>query len=69
MTQEAESAKVIDLSMLLKPYKGKWVILSEDKSRVLFSADTMDDAVREAEKFKNYPLLVRVPDENTAHLL
>jgi hypothetical protein len=55
--------------MLLKPYKGKWVILSEDKSRVLFSADTMDDAVREAEKFKNYPLLVRVPDENTAHLL
>jgi hypothetical protein len=69
MTQEAESAKVIDLSMLLKPYKGKWVILSEDKSRVLFSADTMDDAVRESEKFKNYPLLVRVPDENTAHLL
>jgi Family of unknown function (DUF5678) len=69
MTREAEFANVIDLSTLLKPYKGKWVILSEDKSRVLYSADTMEDAIRESEKFRDHPILVRVPDENTAHLL
>jgi hypothetical protein len=69
MARETELPKVVDLSTLLKPYKGKWVILSEDKLRVLFSADTMDDAIRESEKFQNHPILVRVPDEHTAHLL
>jgi len=69
MSGEAEFAHVIDLSTLLKPYKGKWVILSGDKSQVLFSADTMDDAIKESEKFKNHPILLRVPDEHTAHLL
>jgi Family of unknown function (DUF5678) len=69
MTREAEFANVVDLSTLLKPYKGKWVILSEDKSSVLYSADTMEEAIRESEKFRDNPILVRVPDENTAHLL
>ncbi len=69
MARESEVANVVDLSTLLKPYKGKWVILSEDKSRVLSSADNMEDAIRESGKYKNHPILVRVPDENTAHLL
>lgn len=69
MAREAEFANVIDLSTLLKPYKGKWVILSEDKSRVLYSADTMEEAIRESERFRDHPILMRVPDEHTAHLL
>ncbi|MBI4522774.1 MAG: hypothetical protein HY695_03050 [Deltaproteobacteria bacterium] len=65
----AENENVIDLSVLLRPYKGKWVVISEDKSRVLVSADTMEEALRRAEEHKNHPILLRVPDEHTAQLL
>ncbi len=60
---------VIDLSILLKPYKGKWVILSEDKSAVLCSGDTMEEAIKKSRAFGDHPILLRVPDERTAHLL
>lgn len=61
--------KIIDLSELLKGYKGKWVVISEDKSKVLCSADSMEEVLKKAEQYRNHPVLLRVPDEHTAHLL
>ncbi len=65
----AKNENVIDLSQLLKGYKGKWVVVSGDRSKVLCFADDIDEVLKEAEKYKGHPILLRVPDENTAHLL
>lgn len=64
-----EKTKIVDLSGLLKPYKGKWVVISEDKTRVLCSADSLEEAIRGSQNHKDHPILLRVPDEHTAHLL
>jgi hypothetical protein len=61
--------QVIDLSRLLKSYEGKWVVISEDKSKVLCAGDTLEDVIKKSEEYKDHPILLRVPDEHTAHLL
>lgn len=61
--------QMIDLSRLLKGYEGKWVVISEDKSKVLCAAETLEDAIKKSEEYKDHPILLRVPDEHTAHLL
>ena len=61
---------IIDLSKILRPYKGKWVAISEDKKRVVCSADTIEEVVRKSKEIKDgEPVIMRVPDEHTAHLL
>ena len=60
---------IIDLSALLKSYKGKWVVISEDKTRVLCSADSLEEAIKGSDKCKDHSILLRVTDEHTAHLL
>lgn len=65
-----EKKLVIDLSDLLKPYKGKWVAISNDKKHVICVADTIDEVVEESKNIKNgEPVILKVPDEHTAHLL
>ena len=66
----AEQEKIIDLSQLLRPYKGKWVAISGDKSQVLCTASTIEEVLKESENYKDrQPIILRVPDEHTAHLL
>ncbi|MFQ5902932.1 MAG: DUF5678 domain-containing protein [Candidatus Binatia bacterium] len=65
-----EQGQIIDLSELLRPYKGKWVAISGDKSQVLCAALTIEQVLRESEDYKDRePIILRVPDEHTAHLL
>ena len=65
-----EQEKVIDLAELLRPFKGKWVAISGDKSQVLCTALTIEEVLKESEKYKDLqPIILRVPDEHTAHLL
>jgi hypothetical protein len=61
---------VIDLSEILKPYIGKWVAISEDKKMVICAADTIEEVIQGSKSFKDgEPVILRVPDEQTAHLL
>lgn len=65
-----EQGQVIDLSELLRPYKGKWVALSEDKKKVICAADTIEEVIQGSKGVKDgEPVILRVPDEHTAHLL
>lgn len=65
-----EQSQIIDLSELLRPFKGKWVAISGDKSQVLCTAFTIEEVLKESEKYKGLePIILRVPDEHTAHLL
>ncbi len=62
--------RIIDLSVLLVPFKGKWVTISGDKSQVLCDAVTIEEVLKKSERYKDRePILLRVPDEHTAHLL
>jgi len=66
----ADQHKVVDLSELLRPYKGKWVAISGDKSQVLCAALTIEEVLSQSENYKDRePIILRVPDEHTAHLL
>jgi hypothetical protein len=40
----------IDLTIVLKDYEGKWVVLSSDYTRVLYSADTIEEIGGHSEK-------------------
>lgn len=61
---------VIDFSEILRPYKGKWVAISEDKKKVICAADTIEEVIKGSKGFKDgEPVILRVPDEQTAHLL
>jgi len=61
---------IVDLSKLLEPYQGKWVAISGDKARVLCAANTIEEVLEKSQHYKDdEPILLRVPDEHTAHLL
>ena len=56
----------IHLAKLLAPYKGKWVTLTKDEKTVLGSGNTIDEALKAAEKKGELmPFLIKVPDEST----
>lgn len=66
MTEE----KTVDLSKLLAPYEGKWVAISGDKSKVLCVANSIEELLEKSKAYKEEdPIVLRVPDEHTAHLL
>ncbi len=65
-----EKEPVVDLSKILRPYKGKWVAVSEDRKHVVHSAETLGELMNQLRGFKDgEPVVLRVPDEHTAHLL
>ena len=52
---------------LIKPFPGKWVTLSKDKTKVLGVAHSLDLALSKAhKKGEAYPHLIKVPDGTTA---
>ncbi len=55
----------INLTRLLRPYKGQWVALAQDEKRVLGHGKSLDEALAAARKVEEgRPLLVKVPDES-----
>ena len=65
-----ETKQPIHLATLLEPYKGKWVTLTKDEKTVLGSGDTIDRALKAAEKMGELlPLLIKVPEKSTTALL
>ena len=57
----------IDLTHLLAPYKGEWVTLSQDETRILGHGRTIEEALAMAKKkTAERPLLIKVPDEKGA---
>lgn len=57
----------VDLTKLLAPYKGEWVTLSQDETRLLGHGQTIEDALAMAkQKTEERPLLIKVPDEQGA---
>ena len=62
--------QTIDLTGLLAPYKGQWVALSSDEKHVVGSGTSLEIVLRQAKGAGvEKPLVLRVPDENTAYLL
>ena len=59
----------IDLTKLLKPYKGQWVALSPDEKRILGHGKSLDEALASVGKEEGRPLLIRVPDESVGFVL
>ncbi len=59
----------IDLTKLLKPYKGQWVALSQDEKRILGHGKSLDEALAAVRKEEGRPLLVKVPDESVGFVL
>lgn len=53
----------IDLTHLLAPYKGEWVALSQDETRILGHGKTIEEALSLAKSKKDgdRPLLMKVP--------
>jgi hypothetical protein len=45
-TKKNKPSKSSGHAELLRPYEGKWVVLSADETRVLSSGLTLDEAVR-----------------------
>jgi hypothetical protein len=65
-----ETIEPIHLAKLLEPYKGKWVTLTRDEKVVLGSGNTIDEALKAAEKVGELlPLLIKVPERSTTALL
>ena len=57
----------IDLTRLLAPYKGEWVALSPDETRMLGHGKTIEEALTLAKgKEEGRPLLIKVPDDEGA---
>lgn len=57
----------IDLTHLLAPYKGEWVTLSQDETRILGHGKTIEEALAMAKgKEEERPLLIKVPDDEGA---
>ena len=60
----------IDLTKLLRPYRGEWVALSHDEKQVVGHGKTIDEAVGKAKKYgERRPIIVRAPDQFSAFLL
>ncbi len=60
----------IDLTELLKPYKGQWVALSQDERRILGHGKSLDEALAAARKVEEgRPVLIKVPDESVGFVL
>ena len=54
----------IDLTKLLTPYRGEWVALSADETRVLAHGMNMDEVLAQAQHVEHgRPLLLKVPDK------
>jgi hypothetical protein len=57
----------IDLTRLLAPYKGEWVALSSDETRILGHGKTIEETLALAKgKEEARPLLIKVPDDEGA---
>ena len=53
-----------DLSELLRPYENKWVVLSEDKRRILWSGESLLEFARIKHKITDsYTLFKVLPAE------
>ena len=56
-------SKPIDLSKILNPFKGKWVALSNDETKVVASGDSLKEVRQKAiKKRENDPIIFKVPD-------
>lgn len=65
-----ETKEPVNLAKLLAPYKGKWVTLTKDEKSVLGAGNTIDEALKAAEKKGElFPFLIKVPDETTGAFL
>ncbi len=58
-----ENVKYFDLSKLLLGLEGMWVVLSEDKSRVIASGKTLDEIADKAQEGS----IMKVPRFDTAY--
>ena len=45
MADQEKRIEPIDLTEILKDFENKWVVLSDDYSRVLASGDSLDDVL------------------------
>lgn len=60
----------VDHADLLRPYVGKWVVLSQDESRVLASGRTLNEATRRVHGVKRECTVVTlVPPDDVVLLL
>ena len=62
--------RAIDMTPIIKKYRGYFVALSYDRKKVLGKGCTPDQALKEAKKkgFKD-PLITKIPEENRSYLL
>lgn len=62
--------KAIDMTPVIRKYRGLFVALSKDRKRVLGKGTTPEDALKEArEKGTKDPVLTRIPEDNRSYLL
>jgi len=62
--------RAIDMTPIIKKYRGYFVALSYDRKKVLGKGYTPDQAIKEAKKkgFKD-PIITKIPEENRSYLL
>ncbi|MBI2588414.1 hypothetical protein HY373_01515 [Candidatus Berkelbacteria bacterium] len=53
--------KSIDLSIKLRPYENKWVVLSENHQKVLGFGNTLEEAEREVRKKRQDYIFIKLP--------
>ena len=62
--------KAIDMTPIIKKYRGYFVALSHDRKKVYGKGHTAEEAINEAkEKGIKEPIITKVPVENRNYLL
>ena len=62
--------KAIDMTPIIKKYRGYFVALSHDRKKVYGKGHTAEEAIHEAkEKGVKEPIITKVPVENRNYLL
>lgn len=62
--------KAIDMTPIIKKYRGYFVALSHDRKKVYGKGHTAEEAINEAkEKGVKEPIITKVPVENRNYLL
>lgn len=58
------NTEIIDLTEIIDGFSGKWIVLSEDKKRVLHSGNNLSDLLREMDD----GIVMMVPSSGTIYI-
>lgn len=68
MSKKTQNLKPIDLTEKLKPYEGKWVVLSLNHKKVLGTGDTLKKAEKKAQKKSQKYIFIKLPPFDTLYV-